>query len=171
MREIRDRPRINKHTWLPQGWAAHGKALQWSLHGELRYHSLILYFICNWEIIFMGSVSLTEPYHFKKMLWCVWQMTEQVSRTLSMVIKPRWWDNCEEESQLRDIVMNRQGRVYLRHLVQCWFLIKIKMFTFDLILLNLVAFSIILLICMELVDHNGGIEHFQIFILVAGVKA
>lgn len=50
-------------------------------------------------------------------------------------------------------------------------MIKIKMFTFDLILLNLVAFSIILLICTELVDHNGGIEHFQIFNLVAGVKA
>lgn len=67
--------------------------------------------------------------------------------------------------------MNRQGRVYLRLLVQYWFLIKIKMFTFDLILLNLVEFSIILLIFMELVDHNGGIEHFQIFTLVPGVKA
>lgn len=67
--------------------------------------------------------------------------------------------------------MNRQGRAYLRHLGQYWFLIKIKMFTFDLMLLNLVAFSIILLIFTELVDYNGGIEHFQIFIFVAGVKA
>lgn len=59
----------------------------------------------------------------------------------------------------------------MRPLVQYWFLIKIKIFTFDLMLLNLVAFSIILLIFMELVDHNGGIKHFQIFIFVAGVKA
>lgn len=166
-----ERQRINKHTWLPRGQAAHGKALQRSLHDELWCHSLIPYFICNWQIIFMGSVFLAEPYHFKKKSWRVWEMTEQVSRTLSIVIKPRWWDNCEEESQLRDVVTYRQGRACLRPLVQYWFLIKIKIFTFDLMLLNLFAFSIILLIFMELVDHNGGIKHFQIFIFVTGVKA